>query len=362
MLNWYYLVYNTKGYQFMNNEKLIYQHIAELINQNIDDGSLVGRLPSERELADRYGASRVTIRRALDILLDANVVYRLARKGTFVGRNQGTTIPVKRRIGFFIFGTEPLTYYENSLIAGLSRRCGATGYQLFIETFADNHELQQRFGAVYRAENPDLIIISGALSQVSAQFITAAGIPILLASKFIVNELQSSYDSCCLDWYRWGYRAARYFISHGAQRIALISGNIGIMKNIEITEGVKAAHEEDKLIRNSDLTSHCRATSMQAGFDTILNLMELEYPDAIIVGDQSLGTGVLFGIEQLPDENRKPIITISGDDRSKLNIHQLEYLNFEPKDAIKKCWRLLERRLKHPTAPVETTSPTWIFC
>jgi DNA-binding LacI/PurR family transcriptional regulator len=345
----------------MDNDKLVYRHVAELINQAIDAGSLNGRLPSERELANAYGVSRVTIRRALDILLDANVVHRLARKGTYVGRVVDSDIPVKRRIGFFIFGSGAMTQYENVLITGLSRRCSAAGYHLFIESFVDNHELQQRFGTVCRLEKPDLCLLSGAVSQGIAQFITASGISVLLTAKFIVSELQSSYDSCCLDWYNWGYRAARYFISHGYRRIALITGAVAIMKNIEITEGVKAAHEEDDLVRNTGLTMHCRTASIQAGFDAVLRLFELEYPDAIIAGSSLLGDGVLFGAIQQPDESRHPVITLGKSNNSKLNAYQLDYLSFDGDDAVKKCWRLLERRLKHPAALVEVASPIWSF-
>ncbi|MCF6177079.1 MAG: GntR family transcriptional regulator [Victivallaceae bacterium] len=346
----------------MNNEKLIYRHVAELINRGIDDGRLNGRLPSERELATRYEVSRVTIRRALELLLEANIIHRLSRKGTFVGRGVvDADIPVRRRIGFFIFGSEPMTHYETVLIAGLSRRCSAAGYHLFIESFADNHDFKQRFGTVCRLEKPDLCLLTGAVSQGIAKFITASGIPVLLLEKFIVSELQSSYDSCCLDWYNWGYRAARYFIRHGYRRIALIAGAVTIMKNLEIAEGVKVAHEEDDLVRSKDLTLHCRTVTMQTGFDAVLRLMALEYPDAVIVGSSVLGSGVLFGAIQQPDDNTRPIITVGGRDNSKLNIYQLEYLSFDGDDAVKKCWRLLERRLKHPAAPVEVISPGWNF-
>lgn len=346
----------------MNNNKLIYRHVAELINGGIDDGSLNGRLPSERELANAYGVSRVTIRRALDLLLDANVVHRLACKGTYVGRAVvEAEISANRRIGFFIFGSGAMTQYENVLIAGLSQRCSAAGYHLFIESFADNHDLHQRFATICRLETPNLCLLSGALSQSSAQFITAARIPVLLLSKFTVSELQNSYDSCCLNWYNWGYRAARYFISHGYRRIALITGAAVIMKNIEITEGVKAAHEEDDLIRSQGLTFHCRRETMQAGFDALLQMIELEYPDAIIASSSLLGDGVLFGAVQQPDECQQPVITLGKSNNPKLNAYQLDYLSFDGDDAVKKCWRLLERRLKHPAAPAEVAFPIWDF-
>lgn len=63
-----------------------YNEIVKAIIQDIDQGILQARdrLPSEKELQDRFGVSRVTVRKAIDVLIDEGYVVRDYRKGTFI--------------------------------------------------------------------------------------------------------------------------------------------------------------------------------------------------------------------------------------------------------------------------------------
>src|SRR5919201_256467 len=64
---------------------LHHQLYVELCTQ-LDDGSWQGgdRLPTERELATRYGCSLITVRRALDDLRRERRIDRIPGRGTFV--------------------------------------------------------------------------------------------------------------------------------------------------------------------------------------------------------------------------------------------------------------------------------------
>ena len=42
------------------------------------------RLPGERVLSERFGVSRMTLRAAMDILIEEGLIFRSARSGTFV--------------------------------------------------------------------------------------------------------------------------------------------------------------------------------------------------------------------------------------------------------------------------------------
>lgn len=69
-----------------DNNTPLYIQIAKSIRRQIDDGEIgTGEaLPSERHLCEMTGASRVTIRKAVDQLIDEGLLLRKQGSGTFV--------------------------------------------------------------------------------------------------------------------------------------------------------------------------------------------------------------------------------------------------------------------------------------
>lgn len=64
----------------------LYYKIYKIIRKEIEHGEFPENepMPGEHELATRFAVSRVTIRRAMGILADANLISRLRGRGTFV--------------------------------------------------------------------------------------------------------------------------------------------------------------------------------------------------------------------------------------------------------------------------------------
>ena len=69
------------------------QHIIEMIEG--PDYAAGDRIPSERDLAERYRISRMTMRKAIDRLVDKGLLERRGTSGTYI------PVPVIRR---------PITY------------------------------------------------------------------------------------------------------------------------------------------------------------------------------------------------------------------------------------------------------------
>lgn len=77
----------------------IYLQIKEKMIEMISELPANSPVPSERDLAVIYSASRMTVRKAIDALVDEGYLYRNSNKGTFVAdevlRKKNTTLDEK---------------------------------------------------------------------------------------------------------------------------------------------------------------------------------------------------------------------------------------------------------------------------
>lgn len=77
------------------NTKHLYQSLADTFRKQILDHTWPseGFIPSEQELCERFGASRITVRRALEELTKEGLITRRAGRGTWVSASPDQNIP-----------------------------------------------------------------------------------------------------------------------------------------------------------------------------------------------------------------------------------------------------------------------------
>ncbi len=68
----------------------IYLQLREIVRNKIEDGEYLPgtAIPSENELAETYGINRITVRNAVDALVNEGVLRRVQGKGVFVVGNK----------------------------------------------------------------------------------------------------------------------------------------------------------------------------------------------------------------------------------------------------------------------------------
>lgn len=120
----------------------IYNDILEGIrNRTFPAGS---RLPSEKELAEQYGVSRITSKKALEMLADRNLITRRPGKGSYVLENAGAegeksgVNPLQsaiegrgKLIGVVLDGFGAA--YGSDIVNGIERECRKRNFHMILK-------------------------------------------------------------------------------------------------------------------------------------------------------------------------------------------------------------------------------------
>ena len=99
----------------------LYQQLADSLRDKIYEGKYAfgDKLPSERSLAEKFGISHLTVRKALAILEEEGMLLRVQGKGTFV-RAQKYSIDMQHMDVFSsMFGQQGITITNKVLYSGV---------------------------------------------------------------------------------------------------------------------------------------------------------------------------------------------------------------------------------------------------
>ena len=120
----------------------LYFKVMELIRKDILDKLNPGeKIPTEFELIERYKASRITVRRALDELTLEGEIFRLHGKGTFKTRQTKV-----KNIVYVIYDISMLTSPGRiETIQEIAQVAEEHGYHLVIRSFNTKHSLSSNF-------------------------------------------------------------------------------------------------------------------------------------------------------------------------------------------------------------------------
>jgi DNA-binding LacI/PurR family transcriptional regulator/DNA-binding transcriptional regulator YhcF (GntR family) len=323
---------------------LLHQYIAEQLRQYIVQEGLTAheKIPSEVDLAARYQVSRGTIMKALEMLVQEGICYRLRPQGTFVAASprENTSVHESTTARAPSIGSQQqnpptiglvLPYLSSTFLSNILLSVETvtrmTGYVLSFaysefDWALEQYHIQQflRQGAagiiIYPGDHAvewrhNHFVSSEETGRVETlQHLQNQGIPFVLLDRY-VPEIDCDYIVC--DNKVAGYVTTQHLVELGHQRIGFISIAPHITASYERYVGYVQClqahalpiHEEDAL-QSLHWSFSTRADGIripgidQAGYDGVCDYLRREdRPDAVVVLNDTVAWCVIKAAEEV---------------------------------------------------------------
>ncbi|SFL11537.1 DNA-binding transcriptional regulator, LacI/PurR family [Paenibacillus sp. 1_12] len=268
-------------------KQLLYEQTIEKIREEIRLRKLKPHdpVPSEGEFAGLFGVSRMTTKLALEALAKQGLVYRLARRGTFIAENYETSqaerdngnSPVQeaqhlkmKRIAIVV---PNLDDYLSRIIISVESEVRKLGCHLLIKITKDKDDESSCLQELYDDQVDGVILFPRGRKTCSEKILrlTLLNYPLVIIDR-IFREVQ--IDCVYHDHYQGAYRLAEYLITKGHNKIGYLSMSFdGVTSREDRYKGYMQA----LLNYHIPINSHCM----------LLNCSE-DYMDNLTVSNQEL--------------------------------------------------------------------------
>lgn len=269
-----------------------YQSIFETLKEQIAAGKYADgrRLPSEIELATRYGVSRPTAARALRELQNLGIISRRAGSGSYLNESSNwTTTRLKHTFGLLVPGLGN-TEILDPVCSEITRFAQSVGLEVLwgdaanpVATAEDalalcRQYIHRKVDGVFFAPI-ETISDRASVNRQIANMLHEAGIPIVLLDRDLVEfPIRSEHDLIGIDNFSAGFVLMEHLIALGNRTFRFLA-----RPNYPSTTDLRLAGCREALIR-AGLTQSQRLSWFGEPGDSefIRKLISPTLPDAII--------------------------------------------------------------------------------
>ena len=294
---------------------LKYRQVFDALHREIQSGRLKAgdRLPSEAELERTFGASRITVGRAVRDLQLAGMVERRAGSGSYVkprslaaGLSFGLLIPDLGETEIF----EPIC---QGMMASPLARQHALLWGSLTSAAAPKEErawqlcrqyIDRRVAGVFFAPL-ELTAGKDAVNRKIAQALDEAGIPVVLLDRTVVPYPERGvHDLVGIDNRRAGYRITEHLLRLGSRAIAFVA----VEHAAATVQAREAGYREALYTWNSPIERESVHRLDPTNVPEVQRVMESTRPDAIVCANDWTAARLMHAILELgykvPDQVR----------------------------------------------------------
>jgi GntR family transcriptional regulator, arabinose operon transcriptional repressor len=235
-----------------------------IIERNLSPNEL---LPSEGEIAELCGVSKMTSKLALNLLMEEGIVNRIPRKGSFLnnidinvvrsmldGNNSANNLIV--RTNFIVLIIPVLDSYIGDIVAGIEKAATRRNFNVVIK-FSDNMKEKEEGIISEISKMPEikgmiLFPIDGDICGTELLNLKIKNYPIVIIDRVFKEVL---FDSVFHNFFQGVKDIVNYFIEQGHNNIGYISEeNLNVTSTEEKYQGyISGMMENNKLIKNENI-------------------------------------------------------------------------------------------------------------
>lgn len=202
------------------------------------------RVPGEVELARRFSVSRVTTRRALDLLAQAGIVERMRGRGTFVRAALPDLDQVRAELG--LAGASGVTAatiglllpdfadaYGLELVRGVEAECTARGHSLLLRRTGGSRQAEEEGVAAFRRAGAGALIVFPVHGEHYNPVLLQAvldGAPLILVDRYLRGI---PAPSVVTDNVAAAAELTRHLLALGHREIAFVSSPVEHTSSLE---------------------------------------------------------------------------------------------------------------------------------
>jgi DNA-binding LacI/PurR family transcriptional regulator len=283
-----------------------YQRVFSALRRDIDSGRLAhgDRLPSEADLVRQFGASRITVGRAVRDLQMAGLVERRAGSGTYVkapapgsGLSFGLIIPDLGDTEIFEpicqgMMASPLAREHALLWGSLSAANGPKAQQAWrlCQQYID-----RRVSGVFFAPL-ELTASDDDVNARIARALDEAHIPVVLLDRTVAPYPQRGHhDLVGIDNRRAGYLVTAHLLQHGAARVAFV----GLPRAAATVDAREAGYREALFSAGRPVDPALARRLDPDDADLVRDLLDRAQPDAIVCANDRTAARLMATLQRL---------------------------------------------------------------